>query len=207
MYETIILYTAIIGMLAIWSHMYWRQNPIYRLFEHVIIGVQMGLVIITTIGNLRGNMVYPVLEGQWEYLIPMTAGVLVLTQLTRQYAWMARIGMGMILGAGVGTDVYGVVAADVISLTKSTIGTPLIVSGDPVLTASRIINIILYVGTVCYFVFGREQTGIWGRITQIGRYAIMVCYGVAWGSIYFIRQATTDAAVINFLERIGLSPF
>jgi hypothetical protein len=187
--------------------MFCRHNPIFKVVEALGMGVTMGSFVVMTTRSLNNMAIYPITEGSFVYILPLALGLLVLAQLSRQYMWVARIGIAIILGVGVGTNAYGVIGSDIMGSLKATLtGYPLYVAGDPVMTLTNILVIVLFIGTLAYFIFGREQTGAWGYLTKIGRWGMMICFGVAFGGILWFRETLTENAVVLVLQNLGVIP-
>jgi hypothetical protein len=203
----LLTYWGAIQIILCWSHLYWKHNPAFKFVEALGIGLTMGNFVLLTTRSMTNNAIAQISGGDYVLIIPMVLGLLVLSQLSKTYMWLARIGVAVILGVGVGTNAYGVVGSDIMAQLRSVIrGYPLYVAGDIVGTLSNILVIALFVGTIGYFVFGREQRGTWGYITKLGRWGMMICFGVAFGGIMWMREALTETGVVKVLQTFGLIP-
>jgi branched-subunit amino acid transport protein AzlD len=203
----LLTYWGAIQIILCWSHLYFKHNPAFKFVEALGIGLTMGNFVLLTTKSLNNNAIAQIISGQYQLIIPMALGLLVLSQLSKTYMWMARLGVAVILGVGVGTNAYGVVGSDVMAQLRAVVGGyPFYVPGDIVATLSHILVIGLFVGTIGYFVFGREQRGAYGYVTKLGRWGMMICFGVAFGGIMWMREALTETGVVKVLETFGLIP-
>lgn len=105
--------------LAIFSFLY-KENPFYRFFEHLYIGIATGIGVMATIQTflwpsvLRpmfdaerlpfpdGTYAEPYNELYLLYLIPIAFGSLYYFILSRKHNWLAQIVIGFTLGYGGG---------------------------------------------------------------------------------------------------------
>jgi hypothetical protein len=202
--EPVFMAYGTLSIILCWSHMFFRHNPAFKLAEAVGVGATMGNFIVLTTRSLSNNAVYPLLEGKFINILPIVFGLLVLTQLSRSHMWMARIGIAIILGVGVGTNAYGTIGSDIMGSLIATVKMPLWITGDIVGSLSNILVIGMFLGTIAYFVFGREQRGAYGYLTRLGRWGMMICFGVAFGSILWYRETLTETGVVWVLEYFGL---
>jgi 4-hydroxybenzoate polyprenyltransferase len=106
-----------VATLAIFSFLI-KENPFYRFFEHVFIGISAGFGALFSIKNfLWPKVVVPLLaldivqypdgtySGEYNYLVllyllPMAFGLLYYAIYFKKFAWLAKIVIGFSLGAG-----------------------------------------------------------------------------------------------------------
>ena len=121
------LATVLIGglaTLAIFSFLI-KENPLYRLFEHLYIGIAAGFGIVLPLKNfLWPKIVEPMFgldvvqfpDGTFSaeyqplyllYLFPACFGLLFYTIFSRRWSWMAKLVIGLLLGASGGMAFEG----------------------------------------------------------------------------------------------------
>tara|TARA_B100000700_G_scaffold174459_1_gene192646 strand:+ start:1 stop:423 length:423 start_codon:yes stop_codon:yes gene_type:complete len=106
-----------------------------------------------------------------------------------------------------GLRAYGILNSNVLGQVKNTIipvvGTELPffnLTGD-----SHFNNLVILVGTITgllYFYFSREQKGVFGKVTRIGIYFLMISFGASFG---FAVMGRISLLIGRFLDLIKYS--
>ncbi len=181
--------------LAIYTVLY-RENPIYRLAEHIFIGLSVGfgVVIIWEQVLLPKWWVPFVKEQKWYLVIPALIGILWYFQLTPRYLWLSRIVIGITLGAGAGLafqEIVGLYWRQVLAAFR-----PLYTPGNFLRTFNDWVFIITTLSVMIYFFFSIPHKGaaIRGPAT-VGRWLLMIAFGALFGS-------TVMARLSLFIERL-----
>src|SRR6476469_2841443 len=112
--------------LGIYSILY-RENKVFRFFEHLYIGLATGYTIyITWNDTLKPRWWEPMVQkGQWWWAFALPAGLLFYMIYSRKHAWMSRLIFGVFFGIAAGTAFQGF-AADLFPLIRSAVNIPLI---------------------------------------------------------------------------------
>lgn len=180
---------AALSTLAIVSVLY-RENRLYRLFEHLFIGTATGYgVFVAWRDNLEGPWWTPLTqEGRWYLIFPLLVASLWYTVYSRKYAWMSRLLIGTLFGLYAGMAFQNFAAQMFPQVSASFL--PLWPHGD--LTWSTILNnwvfvlTLLSVMTYFFFSFRHSKPGI--RQTAVaGRWLLMIAFGAAFGSTVMAR--------------------
>src|ERR687887_329131 len=89
--------------LFIFSFLY-KDNPLFKLAEHLYVGVSVGYTIVKTCDSVIVNQIYkPIWEqGEVSLLIPVVIGLLMLTRYVPRAAWLSRYSFAFIVGLGSG---------------------------------------------------------------------------------------------------------
>ena len=195
-----------IATLAIYSFLY-RENPFYRLFEHLYIGVA---VAIGTVAGIRsffwpkilkpmlgldrivfpdGTLSEPYNSNYLLYLIPMAFGLLYYFILSRKHNWLAQLVIGFSFGTAAGASFQGMFNEMLPQIYDSF--RPAYVPGDWSSTITNLIFLIALATTMSYFffTFRRRSGGAIERSGLVGRYMMMVCFGAFFGSTIMARMA------------------
>ena len=91
------------GLTACILSFLYRDNPLFKIAEHLYIGVTAGYSLTVVIFNVWfPNIVLRAAEGDLFPLVPALAGVLILGRLSPAGAWLSRIGFSFVLGYGAG---------------------------------------------------------------------------------------------------------
>jgi hypothetical protein len=162
--ERLSVWIGVLCTLAIYSLLY-RENPIYRFFEHMYIGLAAGY----SLGPLGVDILYrywiePIwIQGYWAWAFVVPYGMYLYFIFSERYGWISRIVIGTLIGASAGLF-FQEFSSRYLPQLNSTLQKPLWVSdANPDLTYGMIINNILFViillSVLTYFTFSYEQRG------------------------------------------------
>ncbi len=172
-----------ICIIAAWSYLVKGQNPLYTAAEHILVGSATAYGVVYTWQNQLVPRVMDdiIKKGKWGYLIPGVLGLLIYFAFLKGYEWVARITMGFWIGYGAG---YALAYNPPVFL-KQVFDTFINLRTNK---ASTSINNILYflivVTALTYFAFTlKKEHPVPGVASRFGRYALMVAFGSAYGSI------------------------
>ncbi|MBN2829418.1 MAG: hypothetical protein JXR56_03740 [Candidatus Cloacimonetes bacterium] len=179
MFEIISNLIAAFFTLAIFSFLY-KDNPMYRLAEQLLVGISVGYGIPLTWQNAFIPFVYqPIfIQHKWYLIIPCLFGLMYVVRFSRSLSWLARypiaIGMGM-TGAGV-----------VLSMNAGV----LVQMRSAMQPIDNINMLLIFIGTVTvllYFYFSKAHTGFYGKITKVGVWFMMIGFGASFGNTVMAR--------------------
>ncbi|MDR3708240.1 MAG: hypothetical protein P4L33_08060 [Capsulimonadaceae bacterium] len=180
-----------IGTIAILS-LVFRENKLYRLFEHVFLGLATGYGLATTWTQvLRPKWWDPMVGGgEWIWILAAPLGLMFYGVYTKKFAWMARLIFGLYFGLAAGTVFQGFAEEYVPQIRASF--KPLIAHGA--VTAAMAVNnwifVIILICVLVYFFFAFEQnSAVIKRSASAGRVMLMIAFGAIFGSTIMIREA------------------
>lgn len=169
--------TMIMGTLCMmaWSIMY-KENFWYRIAEDLTIGVMGGYVMSTLTLNTFNNYVSPMLSGEFINIIPILLGIMMWTQLTKDYRWMARTPLSFITGIGAAIALKGAIYGNIL--------VPIISMATPPTTGmlDHIIAAIATITTIAFFFFTIKPVGPLKYVSKTGRILMMIGFGSVAGS-------------------------
>ncbi len=185
MTETIGLWVAAIFTIGIYSFLY-KENPLYRLAEHLVVGISTGYGITITYTNvIDPKLIQPLANGEqgaWLLLVPAILGLLYITRFFPSVGWLSRYPMAFLMGAGMGIGFPLSMKASVLRQLEATL-VPIYETGmswDVVLG-----NAVLILGTLAaliYFFFSKPHKGpFFGTGSKIGIWVIMIGFGATFG--------------------------
>jgi hypothetical protein len=195
-----------ISTLAIFSFLL-KENPFYRFFEHVFIGVAAAIGISQQIRTfVLPDLIKPLLgwnrpslpDGTWLVpydqrslllIIPMIFGLLYYFILSRRHVWLAQLTIGFSLGVGGGLAFKGFVNEVFPQIADS--WRPLYVPGSWIESFNNCLFAAVLFSSLCYFfiTFRRSPGGFVDRSSAAGRYFMMGCFGAFFGSTIMARMA------------------
>lgn len=214
--RTIGIWVAAFFTLAIFSFLY-RDNPLYRLAEAILVGVSAGYVMVAGFWDaiapkLLGRLMpaqmtwaFPKLEGETpDYLavIPLSLCVMVLCRLLPRGGWIARWPLAFVVGTYAGIRLISFLEADFVSQIRNSI-VPLIAftpSGvfdlwESVRNTLRLVGVL---SALTYFYFSADHTGFTGRVARVGVWYLMITFGASFAFTVMGRIALL-AARLQFL--------
>ena len=211
----LMLWAGALATLGLYTVLY-KENPIYRLFEHIFLGLATGYLISETWNSvLLPKWWVPMWDGgNWWFLFCMSFGLLYYFIYSRRHNWIARLIIGFFLGVTSGQAFQAyvndswpqipgsfkpVLPHDAYTTTVRADGGPdmgLIaktVKVDAVTWPDAINNLIFMLIIVCvlsYFFFSFEQKNVViRRSAQLGRWMMMFTFGAIFGATIMARLA------------------
>ncbi len=183
MYDIIGIWVGAFFTLAIYSFLY-KENPIYRLAEHLVVGISAGYgMAITYQITVKPRLIDPLLSGDhWILLIPGILGLLYITRFIPRISWLSRYPIGFYMGTAMGVGFPLTMKANVLRQLEGAM-VPLYQSGMAWYEVTG--NIVMILGTLAaliYFFFSKPHKGLFfGTGSKIGIWVIMVGFGATFG--------------------------
>ncbi len=201
--------------LAIFSFLY-KENPVYRFFEHFYIGIATSYGIIETIKNFlwpkvlsklfgTNRVIFP--DGSYAqdyatssllWLLPISFGLLYYALLTKRHKWLAQLVIGCQLGYAAGLSFKGIFIELMPQIYDSF--KPLYVPSSANQTIANIVFVTTLLTSLSYFFFTFKRTDVRSGQASIvsntltwcsglGRWLMMGCFGAFFGSTIMARMA------------------
>jgi len=158
-----------------WSIMY-RENFWYRIAEDLTIGVMGGYVMARLTLSTFDNYVSPMLSGEIINIIPIVLGIMMWTQLTKDYRWLARTPLSFITGIGAAIAMKGAIYGNILVPIASMATPP---TGSMI---DHIVAAIATITTVAFFFFTIKPVGPLKYVSKTGRVLMMIGFGSVAGS-------------------------
>jgi len=198
-----------VATLAIFSFLI-KENPFYRFFEHLFIGIASGLGIILSIKNfLWPKILVPMFgldlvrfpDGTSAntynpyfllYLPPMFFGLLYYFIYSRKYTWLAKLVIGFSLGWSGGLA-FKAFFNQMLPQLVSSFKPLLVFSGEGFDVWSSLGNavfVLTLLSVMYYFFFSfKVESKFSQKFSHVGRWLMMVCFGAFFGSTVMARMA------------------
>jgi len=191
-----VLWIGALCTFAIYSVLY-RENPVFRLFEHVFIGVAMGYMVFAVWRDVLAprwwtRMAYRVTEltpaGQpevraphWQWILCLFAAAMFYFIYSRRLIWVARLAMGFFFGWGAGYFFAGFFPQYGPQIASSF--KPLFAARAPYFIFNHWVFLITLAAVMSYFIFSLEHRGrVLSRSAALGRWLLMVYFGALFGT-------------------------
>lgn len=215
-------------ILSIYSFLY-NDNKVYRMVLNACIGITFGYGLIVTwkqvlgplwwdvmwghMGNVNsGGVFWCIREYPWDFAYWLFLGIMGsfwYFQSSRRYLWLARIPIGITLGAGAGVIFKQQLLQNVDQMIDSArpllatgvngtwpSGQPWMGSGMSMMSIDvwqSVSNLIFVVGVAAvmvYFFFSFDHTNrAVKRTAGLGRWLLMLCFGGFFGNTIMTRMA------------------
>src|SRR5436309_14967021 len=77
----------------------YQDNPLFKLAEHLYVGVSVGYTIVKTYDTVLIRLIYEPMVKQcdWSLLIPLGIGTLMLASYLAYAIWLSRIAFGVLV--------------------------------------------------------------------------------------------------------------
>ena len=178
-FEAISNFIAAFFTLCIFSFLY-KDNPFYKFAEAMFVGVTMGYSIPLIYFNTFIPFVYrPIfVEHNLWIILPSVLGLFYIFRFNKKLSWLSRypIVFGMaIVGMGVPLSMHASVLVQMRSAMM------------PLETLNAALIFIGTVTILLYFFFSKAHKGVYGKITNIGIWYMMVGFGASFGYTVMAR--------------------
>jgi len=97
----------------------YKDNPFYKLAEHLFIGVSIGYVVTKQyFDTFEPKVVDNLREGRWIYVIGLLLAMMLLLKLSKRLAWVGRYPIAIVVGFYAGIQITGVTQGDLAPQAK-----------------------------------------------------------------------------------------
>jgi hypothetical protein len=183
--------------LFIFSFLY-RDNPFYKLAEHLFVGVSAGYYIVLNYWTvIHANLLIPLhaafagqVEGgplrvqQGDYrallVIPGLLGVLLFARLFHRIEWLSRWSLAVIIGVYAGLKTTGFAQGDLVAQVQASLQ-PLWIAGHALESFNAILFTAGLIASLLFFFYSREHKGLLGGVSRVGIGFLMVSFGAGYG--------------------------
>ena len=179
----------------------WKDNLIFRIASHLMVGLSVGYTWVASIKGINHIGIEPLLAGDLFYIIPLTLGVLLFLSLTKKYSGISLYPLAIVFS----TSVVLVGRSAIDAMVIKEIG-QMSLSLFPSTLSNFINNYIIIVFCflgIFYFYFSREMTGSLKKLNTIGRYALVIIFGAAYGGTVMSRLSVLITQ-LGFLVKVWL---
>lgn len=202
--------------LATFSFLY-KDNPFYKIAEHLVVGVSAGYFVIILWHNALVPLLFQRLsDGDWYilwlnsskpwYWIPAILGAMMWTRFSRNYAWVSRWPIGLYIGIVAGLAIPLEMANRVNKQLYATMAGVINWGnfwGQGFLdVTSGYSQVIIFTGAIAglfYFFFSKAHTGAFGGVAKFGIWILMIGFGASFGYTVMGRISL----FINRIQELG----
>jgi hypothetical protein len=198
--------------LLIFTFLY-KDNPLFKLAEHLYVGVSVGYLIVKTYDTVIMHLIIkPIMDnGEISLLIPVAIGMLMLTRYVPKAAWMSRYAFAFIVGMGAGLAIPRTISSFILKQIEDTVRPLLSITGPDGITfsmnllnpASNLNAIIILLGVssvLFYFFFSIEHSGVGKVVARTGMLFLMISFGAAFGYTVMARMSLLIGRLTDLIE-------
>lgn len=184
----------------------YKDNPFYKFAEHLYVGTSAGYWTSLEYRNVfRPNLWDPLMSVKlnilfsfpqvglafmWQSLIliiPFAFGILFFTRFTKNFAWLSRWSMALIIGIFAGIAIIGYSTGDLILQIHANL-LPLW-TGNWLSSFNNILLTLGVLASLIYFFFSKEHKGALGAGAKIGVWFLMISFGASFGYTVMSRMS------------------
>ncbi len=199
-----VVWVGALATLALYSILY-RENPVYRVGEHLFIGLATGYGLYVMWKNVLAPKWWTplVARGEWWWIFALVAGAMYYTLYFPRVSWMSRLVMLTTMGFTAGqafrfwAGLYGpqITSAMNKPLFYLQPGVrlvspewPFIHLRAPFVHLDNLLFVAILVSVLTYFLFSFEHQSLLVRRTATaGRWVMMIGFGAIFGSTVMAR--------------------
>jgi hypothetical protein len=199
-FEGAVIWVGALLTLAMYSILY-RENPVYRVAEHVFLGVATGYGLYVVWRDVLYPLWYVPLfrERYWPWIFALVAGGMYYTIYSRRLAWMSRLIMMSMMGLTAGLafrKFFGQYVPQIGASFKPLVVLVPAAGGGTDVPASlfasftNVLFLVTLTSVLTYFFFSFEQRHRAVRNTaNLGRWLMMIAFGAMFGSTVMARMS------------------
>ena len=178
------VWIAALCTIAIYSFLY-KENPLFTFAEHLFLGLSVGVSMCNGYQSIMSDAIRPIQDkGQWQLLVAIVGGLLLLTRFVPKISWTSRLTMGYMMGVAAGLSLNRAIDSEFWRQMKATMNLD-------ILSANGLLYVVTVISVLAYFFFGasKEQKigGLVVKAGVLGQYLMMIAFGASLGSTIMAR--------------------
>jgi hypothetical protein len=178
--------TSVFLTLCVYSFVY-KESMFWRFAEQTFIGLAMGYTFVLAVQQIRTVAWIPLSTGKnYLLVIPLVLGLMLYARFSKNYAWMSRWPMAVLIGLGTGIAMRTVIEAQIVQQISATF-LPLI-TPNPMTTINNIAIVVMVFCTLFFFTFTGGTGKTADTVRKLGRYTLMLTFGAAFGATVLTRM-------------------
>lgn len=199
--DNITIWVGVVCTLAMYSILY-RENKLYRFFEHIYIGIAMGYGLAVTYTNVvKPRWIVPTfVDGRWWWMGALLVASMYFFIYSKKYNWVSRMIILTMFGITAGLGLKGFIIGNmpqVLGSFKTVTQTT-----SPYLVFNGIVFLVVILSVLTYFFFSVEHSKhpTVRRSANFGRWFIMVYLGAIFGTTVMGRMSLFIQRLMFLLE-------
>lgn len=210
-FERSLVWAGAICTLAIYTFLY-RENLVYRAFEHLYLGLAVGYGLFLVVSQiLEPKWWTPMwVEGRWWWMFALIVGSMFYFIYSQKHNWISRLAFGAFMGLAAGAmfqdfanNNFPKIAASLkpliphgpyvvppeiqANLGNSTAGTA--TTWPMAINNIVFVFVLLTVMSYFFFSFDYQKHKSAGRMAQVGKWMLMFAFGAMFGATVMARMS------------------
>jgi hypothetical protein len=178
----------------------YKENRFFRFAEYTAIAASLGNGVVVAIRYINDTFVQPPLTTgglSILYLPAVIFGALLFLQYNREYRWVARYPMGIIVGVGLGVAARTSLETEVVKQVWA--------SMTPLNSINNIISLVITITVLLYFLMSPKYEGTLGEaLIKAAQAFLFVVFGAKLASAIPMYIAWAAGRVQFILKTFGL---
>ncbi len=185
-----------------------KDNVMFKFVQATYVGLGIGHGLVMVTNYFREKTLPGIAAGNIALILPFAMGLLLFGRLKKQYMWVYRYPLALLVGAGLGLQIRGMLKASLVDQVVSTMS----ISLTPTIAGFNSVMVLFFVVTsMTYFLFtvrGYEDSKInpvLDSFMKIGQYVLMGAFGAGFAASFIGRLAVfmdVMDRVVFFIPRI-----
>ena len=185
-----------------------KDTIAFKFVQATYVGLGIGHGLVMVWGYLTTKTIPAIMAGNVLLIFPFAMGLLLFGRLKRQYMWVYRYPLALLVGAGLGLQIMGMLKASLIDQIVSTMS----ISLAPTLTGLNSVLVLFFVtASMTYFLFTVRGHGtstvnpVLGTFMKVGQYVLMGAIGAGFAASFLGRLAVfmdVMERVVYFIPRL-----
>ena len=171
-----------------------KDNILFKFVQSTYVGIGVGHAIVMVLKYFRENTFPSIAGGNFSLIIPLLAGMLLFGRLRKETMWLYRFPMAILIGAGLGVQIRGMLKASLIDQLTATMRIDL--SGT-MAGLNSVIVLVFVVSAMSYFFFtvrgtsggGSGMGGLRSTVMKLGQLVLMGGFGAGFAGSFIGRLA------------------
>lgn len=198
------------------------DNLLYRLAEHLFVGVAVGYAVVVAFHNVLGpKLLTPLVtalgEGNWGgvmlYVISLALGLFLLLKPIRGLSWLGNLSLAVLLGVGAALAIGGALLGTLLPQMDATADMTVMIDryGPGLGLFSGIVALVGTIGVLLHFYYGAGQEGrlaqvrntlvrVWGGL---GRWFVIVAFAAILATTFMARLSFLTGRVQQILDSVA----
>jgi hypothetical protein len=178
----------------------YKENRFFRFAEYTAIAASLGNGVVVALRYINDTFVQPpLITGglSYLYILAVIFGALLFVQYNREYRWVARYPMAIIVGVGLGVAARTSLETEVIKQVWA--------SMTPLTSLNNILSFIITITVLLYFLMSPKYEGTLGEaLIKAAQAFLFVVFGAKLASAIPMYIAWASGRVQFILNALGL---
>jgi hypothetical protein len=178
----------------------YKENRFFRFAEYTAIAASLGNGVVVALRYINSTFIQPPLATgglSYLYILAVLFGALLFVQYNREYRWVARYPMAIIVGVGLGVAARTSLETEVVKQVWA--------SMTPLNSINNIISLVITTTVLLYFLMSPKYEGTLGEtLIKAAQAFLFVVFGAKLASAIPMYIAWAAGRVQFILKAIGL---